>query len=179
MSDTSPAFRHGQCDISSDAPISGKSTQKNEVDSNSRNLDLDSNRKNIDAAGTVQSSKINLSFNILPKVHLKPNVERRLKTDDGFPHHLDLHVPRENASSIYKRTQESFSKNGSVNGSALAADTNNFEENQYTTTERIIGKSSLVCPSGARVRRNTFGSSYSRDIGHLKTTAENWSGRSV
>ncbi|EDV34820.2 uncharacterized protein Dana_GF19035, isoform B [Drosophila ananassae] len=173
ISDTSPAIRHGQCDVSSDSPISRKFTQKNEVDSNSRNLGLDYNRKNIDAA---PSSKINLSFNILPKVHLNPNVARRLKTDDMFPHHLDLHVPRDTGGSIYKRTQDNFSKNASVNGSALAADTSNFEENQYTTTERIVEKSSIVCPSGARLRRNTFGSSYSRDIGHLKITTENGNG---
>ncbi|XP_043067279.1 phosphatidylinositol-3,5-bisphosphate 3-phosphatase MTMR4 isoform X1 [Drosophila bipectinata] len=175
-SDTGPAFWQGQCDVSSDTLSSRMPTKKNQMESKTRNLGLESHQKNIDAASETQSSQINLSFNILPKVHLKPNVGRRLRTDYAFPHHLDLQVPRENAGSIYKRVHHSLSKNENINGSALAANSNNFEESQYTTFERTVGKSSFVCSSGARVRRNTFGSSYSRDIGHLKITAENGSG---
>ncbi|KAH8336655.1 hypothetical protein KR074_004118 [Drosophila pseudoananassae] len=175
-SDKSPAFWQSQCDVSSNILILGMPTRKIEGKSKTRNLDLESYRKNIDAASETQSSKINLSFNILPKVHLKPNVGQRLTTDYAFPHHLDLHVPRETAGIVYKREQHSLPKNESINGSALAANSKHFEESQYTTSERTAGKSSFVCSSGARVRRNTFGSSYNRDIGHLKITAESGGG---
>ncbi|XP_020808366.1 myotubularin-related protein 3 isoform X3 [Drosophila serrata] len=136
----------------------------------------DKKPKSVDGGG-VQSSKISQSYNNLPRVHMKPTVARQ-RGGDHFPHHLDLHVSRQNAHNTVRCKQENLNKDANANGSSVA------DESLYMSPDlqRFVGHSSpFDVPSlvgaggGCRVRRNTFGSSYSRDLGHMKFTGENGS----
>ncbi|XP_017063822.1 myotubularin-related protein 4 [Drosophila eugracilis] len=177
-SDICRALWHGAIETSTDTLTPAEPVQKTNSDNSSRDLiqppiDLVSGDKKPESTTTaVQSSKISQSYNNLPKVHIKPNAVICPQRGDTFPHHLDLQVPRENTERC---KAEKLSKDSNANGSLLASDGYHADESLFISPDlqRFIGHSPFDAPSsGGRIRRNTFGSSYSRDI---KFTAENGS----
>ncbi|SPP86603.1 myotubularin-related protein 4 isoform X1 [Drosophila guanche] len=191
-SDTSRALWHGQIDTSTDTPIPTEAVQETKSDNNhpvtfleNRVISKDKNPNQTVApvpvalpSAPTPNNKISQSCNNLPRVHSKPNqaasaaaaaaaapapaptalctnATQRKEASAHFPHHLDLHVP-----SRCKEGQKNT--NGSMIDAENAAD------------EKLFMSPELLPTLGSRTRRNTFGSSYSRDIGHLKF-AENGS----
>lgn len=163
---------HGTVDTSTDTLTPAEPVQQREVpESNSRipatSLDNSEDRKPKAIDG---GSKISQSYNNLPRVHMKPTALRQ-RGGDQFPHHLDLHVSRQNAHNT-ARCKQDAAKEANANGGSLA------DENLYMSPDlqRFAGHSSpfdVPLTQCGRVRRNTFGSSYSRDLGHMKFAAEN------
>ncbi|XP_016998647.2 phosphatidylinositol-3,5-bisphosphate 3-phosphatase MTMR4 isoform X2 [Drosophila takahashii] len=127
------------------------------------------------APAAPQSNKISHSYNNLPKVHMKPNAVICPQRGDAFPHHLDLQVPRESAANATSCKLEKLSNaNANANGSECYH--HHADEGLFISPDlqRFVGQSPFDAPAaqGGRIRRNTFGSSYSRD---LKFTTENGS----
>ncbi|XP_044316993.1 myotubularin-related protein 4 isoform X2 [Drosophila rhopaloa] len=178
-SDICRALWHGAVDTSTDTLIPAEPVQSTNSDHSSRDhtppLDLVSGDTKPEPTTAVQSSKISHSYNNLPKVHMKPNAVIFPQRGDAFPHHLDLQVPRECTGNTNRCKPDKLSKDANANGSLLVADGYHAEESLLLSPElqRFVGQSPFDAPStGGRIRRNTFGSSYSRD---LKFTAENGS----
>lgn len=182
-SDISRALWHGAIETSTDTLIPAEPVQKPNSDNSSRDhitsptMELVSGDRNLESTSTVQASKISQSYNNLPKVHIRPNAVICPQRVDAFPHHLDLQVPRETTGNPDRCKPEKLAKdanaNANANGSLLASDGYNGEESLFISPDlqRFVGQSPFDAPStGGRIRRNTFGSSYSRD---MKFTAEN------
>jgi len=103
---------------------------------------------------------------------MKPNAVICPQRGDAFPHHLDLQVPRESAGNADRCQLAKLSKdaNANANGSdgCYHADEGLFISPDL---QRFVAQSPFDAPSaGGRIRRNTCGSSNSRD---LKYAAEN------
>nr|XP_016925295.1 myotubularin-related protein 4 isoform X2 [Drosophila suzukii]XP_016925296.1 myotubularin-related protein 4 isoform X2 [Drosophila suzukii]XP_036676166.1 myotubularin-related protein 4 isoform X2 [Drosophila suzukii] len=187
-SDICRALWHGAIETSTDTLIPAEPVQKpaNSEENSSRDRDrtppidlaggdgkLESSTTAV-AAAAGQSSKISQSYNNLPKVHMKPNAVICPQRGDAFPHHLDLQVPRESAGNADRCQLAKLSKdaNANANGSdgCYHADEGLFISPDL---QRFVAQSPFDAPSaGGRIRRNTCGSSNSRD---LKYAAENGS----
>ncbi|XP_033170474.1 myotubularin-related protein 4 isoform X2 [Drosophila mauritiana] len=184
-SDICRALWHGAIETSTDTLIPAEPVQKPNSDNSSRDhitpptMELVSGDRKLESTTTVQASKISQSYNNLPKVHIKPNAVICPQRVDAFPHHLDLQVPRETTGNPDRCKPEKLAKdanaNANANGSLLTSEGCNGEESLFISPDlqRFVGQSPFDAPSaGGRIRRNTFGSSYSRD---MKCTAENGS----
>ncbi|XP_017154619.1 myotubularin-related protein 4 isoform X2 [Drosophila miranda] len=184
-SDTSRTLWHGPIDTSTDTLIPTEAVQQTKSDNNHHVAPLENHVISTDKKpneGVAQvavpsaptaSNKISQSYNNLPRVHIKPitntntnanataarctNTAQKKEANAHFPHHLDLHVP-----SRCKEEQTN------ANGSLIDG------HNQSAAEECLYMSPELPPTLGSRTRRNTFGSSYSRDIGHFKF-AENGS----
>ncbi|XP_037727167.1 myotubularin-related protein 4 isoform X2 [Drosophila subpulchrella] len=187
-SDICRALWHGAIETSTDTLIPAEPVQKptNSEENSSRDrdrtppIDLAGGDGKLESSTTAaaaaagQSSKISQSYNNLPKVHMKPNAVICPQRGDAFPHHLDLQVPRESAGNADRCQLAKLSKdaNANANGSdgCYHADEGLFISPDL---QRFVAQSPFDAPSaGGRIRRNTCGSSNSRD---LKYAAENGS----
>ncbi|XP_030379367.1 myotubularin-related protein 3 isoform X2 [Scaptodrosophila lebanonensis] len=139
------------------------------------------------------TNKISLSYSNLPKVHVKPNTLRYLQLAnkgcsdqwDIFPHHLDLHVPRDKNGTTISCKEDHLSKE--LNGTLpLAAEINNidagagiclspehhhrmdFQTNAFSTFE-------IATAANQMQRNNTLSSNSSRDNNAHSKCADNGS----
>ncbi|XP_026837446.1 myotubularin-related protein 4 isoform X2 [Drosophila erecta] len=182
-SDICRALWHGAIETSTDTLIPAEPVQKPNSDNSCRDhitppMELVSGEQvgiRLESTTAVQASKISQSYNNLPKVHIRPNAVICQQRVDAFPHHLDLQVPRETTGNLDRCKPEKLAKDANANGSLLASDGYHAEESLFMSPDlqRFVGQSPFDAPSvGGRIRRNTFGSSYSRD---MKFTTENGS----
>ncbi|XP_016951923.1 myotubularin-related protein 4 isoform X1 [Drosophila biarmipes] len=180
-SDICRALWHGAIETSTDTLIPAEPVQKpaQSEENSCRDRDLTppidlagGDGKQESSATAAQSSKISQSYNNLPRVHMKPNAVICPQRLDAFPHHLDLQVPRESAGNADRSQLVRLPKDAHANGSDGY---HHADESLFISPDlqRFAGQSPFDAPSaGGRIRRNTCGSSNSRD---LKYAAENGS----
>ncbi|XP_023034870.1 myotubularin-related protein 4 isoform X2 [Drosophila willistoni] len=136
---------------------------------------------------------VDQSYNNLPRVHVKPNNLRYLQKSLASDHlldHLDLHVTRESSNDADDDEHSAKTANVSAVNGAGRTNTNGTGTNDGNSSsvdericlspelhrlnsqsQNIFSPFEMPMPSnGNRVRRNTFGSSHSRDLAHLKYT---------
>ncbi|KAH8303725.1 hypothetical protein KR018_008555, partial [Drosophila ironensis] len=127
--------------------IQGHGTENNCSSSSSSNS-CSRNHKTTtppDPESAAPSGKISLSYNILPRVHVKHTPARM------FPHHLDLHVPMSRGRQLNLSNAIAIATNGSP---AAPPNGSNADDSHSMTPEPQRTPS-----TGGRVRRNTYGAS--------------------